>query len=92
MRIIFGEEIGKTIPDERVRFFDGMLYIIYGDKCKQMTLDAEFSKPISLADIANICPSVQKVIFEDPFKGWIYNYGNHKPEEWELVGETVGYA
>lgn len=92
MRILYGEEVGKTIPDERVRFFDGLLYIIYGDKCKQMTLDAEFSKPITLDEIAKICPGVEKVIFEDAFHGWIYNYGNHNKGEWELIGETFGYA
>lgn len=92
MRIIYGEDIGKTIPDERVRFFDGFLYIIYGDKCKKMILDAEFSKPISLDEISRLCPNVEKVIFEDPFHGWIYSYGNHNKGEWELIGETLGYA
>ena len=92
MRVIYGDEIGKEIPDEQVKFYDGCVYIIYADKCKNIILDAEFDDPISLADISKKRWNVEKVIFEQAFCGWIYNYGNHRPGEWELVGETCGYA
>lgn len=94
MRILYSEdEIGKEIPDEQVRFFDGILLIVLEDnRCRHIILNAEFDDLISLADIAKKYKDVDKVIFEDAFRGWVYSYGNHEPDEWELVGETCGYA
>lgn len=93
MRIIYGEDIGKEIPDEQVVFYDGFVDIIHGgQEYKQILLDAESDAPISLASISLLYPDVEKVIFEDMLNGWIYSYGNHRPGEWELVGETCGYA
>lgn len=93
MRVIYGDGIGKEIPDWQVRFFDGILRIIYDEnKCKRVLLDGEVDDPVSLADISMEYDFVEKVIFDDAFRGWVYAYGNHRPGEWELVGETCGYA
>lgn len=93
MRELYSDNIGKEVPDEQVRFFDGILIIILEDeRCRHIILNAEFDDPISLADIAKKYKDVDKVIFEGALRGWVYSYGNHEPDEWELVGETCGYA
>lgn len=104
---------GKVTNDNEVVFYDGFLYIIsvtkepYVDdvfheaeyaidvKC----MNAEYDKPVTLADIAKDYPNVRKVIFEDALRGYVYNYGNHSHDKdeknvemWELVGTVVGYA
>ena len=95
--------------DDEVVFYDGFLYIILRDKellpnekgeiamntiCR--CLCPEYDKPWTLADIAREYPDVKMVIFDDVFKGYVYNYGNHGNEQnaemWELVGTTLGYA
>ena len=95
---------GEVKPDDEVMFYDGMLLIICRDKNRlseeMITYDrilcAEYDDPITLADIVKDFPNVYKLIFEDPLKGYVYNYGNHprdpEPEMWELVGEILGYA
>lgn len=84
---------GGSLPDEKVIFNDGMLYIIHGsDCCTRMILHAEFDRPISLSDIAKRYPTVKKVIFEDALKGYVYNYKNHRDATWECVGTTLGYV
>jgi len=81
-----------------VVFDDGILWIIQEwDKpervqCTNIVLSAEYDKPISLADIERDYPCVRKVLFDDALKGFVYDYGNHKEGEWELVGTTKGYA
>ena len=90
----------KVIPDNEVVFYDGFLYIISRkeDKheCECLCLCCEYDDPVSLADIAEKYPNVHKVIFEDAFRGSVYNYRNHmvdkNAEDWEQVGETIGYA
>lgn len=100
----------KKIPDNEVVFDDGYIFIISMTKDRVITreeyidrkysvdmklLNAEYDEPISLADIAEQYPKVEKVIYEDMLSGQVYNYGNHAAEKdaemWELVGTTVGY-
>ena len=109
MRIL-GEN--KVIPDNEVVFYDGFLYIISHAKDSYIDEDEEYhepeysievkclcpeyDEPITLEDIAKEYPKVCKVIFEDAFMGYVYNYKNHRIEDnneaWEQVGTTLGYA
>lgn len=77
-------------------FYDGILYIIEC-KCTEgkvtvVTLDGEYDEPITLSDIAEKYPDVRKVIFEEPLRGYVFDYGNHGKGKWEQVGTTKGYA
>lgn len=102
---------GEIKPDDKVVFYDGFLYIISekdGETADGMVktkysidvkcLCAEYDEPISLADIVERYPNVEKVIYDDAMRGYVYNHGNHKTihdpnaEAWELVGTTLGYA
>ena len=103
---------GEIKPDNEVVFYDGFLTIICEEheaeysgfeKVKdaewsvlRFCLTAPYDAPISLEDIAKMYPKVQKVIFDDSLKGYVFNYGNHRCEKdaemWELVGTTLGYA
>lgn len=105
---------GQITPNNEVVFYDGFLYIIIQTKEGYLSekefvedeyaievkcMNAEYDKPITLADIAEKYPKVKKVIFEDALRGYVYNYGNHAFEKnkenlemWELVGTIVGYA
>ena len=95
--LIIGE--GKK-PDSEEVFYDGFLYIIsrkgqeYGIDVK--CLSPEYDKPLTLEDIAEQYPNVNKVIYEGVLRGYVYNYGNHghepNAELWERTGTTRGYA
>lgn len=99
----------RHMPDEKVIFYDGFLYIISQTRepCIEnnffieseynidvICLNGEFDAPVSLSDIAEKYPKVNKVIYESPLNGSVYNYGNHGKdgEMWEKVGTTKGYA
>lgn len=106
----------EIIPDDEMVFYDGFLYIISRIKDGYLTdkefveseykidviaLTPPYTEPLTLKDIAEKYPKVQKVIFDDAMRGYVYNYGNHrnetykdgsKSEMWELVGTTLGYA
>jgi hypothetical protein len=102
---------GNVKADEDVVFYDGFLYIIsqldepYSDSegCHEAKYDIdviclcpEYDDPLSLKDIAEKYPRVEKVLFEDCLRGILFNYGNHRysknAEMWEKVGDTLGYA
>lgn len=93
---------GQVKDDKDVIFGDGILYIISisnGDpeelSIDRIILNAEYDKPLSLADIAEKYPNCHKLIFDDCLIGDIYNHGNHRGENdeaWELVGHTIGYV
>lgn len=95
---LLDEDEIKEIPDENVIFHDGVLFIFCScgmDKdCEahRIFIDPQYDEAISLKDIAIKYPLVDKVIYEKGLEGYVYSYGNHKYGEWELVGETVGYA
>ena len=97
---------GRRADNEEI-FYDGFLYIIrctekgyfgeYGEHEPQYAVEVkcltpEYDEPWTLEDIAREYPDVRKVIFDDAIHGKVYNYGNHKDCEWELVGNTLGYA
>ena len=81
-------------------FLDGFLYIIYekGETemgCERMILLPEcqdYDDLWTLKKIAEKYPDVRMVIFDSWLHGEVYKYGNHKPGEWEYVGETEGFA
>lgn len=105
---------GQITPDNEVIFYDGFLYIIsrikdgyWSEKefvedeyaIDVITLTLPYTRPITLAEISEKYPKVQKLIFDDAMRGYVYSYGNHaydknekNIEMWELVGTTVGYA
>lgn len=105
---------GQITPDNEVIFYDGFLYIISRIKDCYLTdkefveseykidvigLTPPYTEPLTLKDIAEKYPKVQKLIFDDAMRGYVYSYGNHaydknekNIEMWELVGTTVGYA
>lgn len=58
----------------------------------EIFLDAQYDNPLSLKDIKELFPDVKLVYFEEALNSWLYQYGNHNPDEWELVGEGIGYA
>ena len=95
---LLDEDDIKEIPDENVIFHDGIVNIFCScgmDKdCEahRIFIDPQYDEAISLKDIAIKYPLVDKVIYEKGLEGYVYSYGNHKYGEWELVGETVGYA
>ena len=90
---------------ENATFYDGFLYIIYDKSdesvkrpdfkkmgCDRIFLCSQFTEPWTLSLIAERVPPVKIVIFESFEHGEIYSYGNHKPGEWERVGEMIGFA
>lgn len=85
-------ERGKTIPDDKVEFCDGILYVITETKTYKKILCGGYDEPISLSKIAEDYPVVIKVIFEDSLRGVILNYNNHREVGWETTGTTIGYA
>jgi len=94
------DEASIEKPDDEVVFYDGVLMIICkysieeDCECHQIIIDPQY-KPetvMSLKDIAKKYPTVSTVIHDGALSGEVYSYGNHKYGEWELVGETVGYA
>lgn len=88
----------KTIPDEEVWIYDGIIYIISRQKLTTkfsidvIYLDAQYDDPLSLADIAMKYPEVVRVVYETWNEGFVYTYGNHNRGTWELTGKTVGFA
>ena len=58
--------------------------------------DSLYDKPVTLNECLKIIEfdgeGVVTVIFEEPLKGEIYEYGNYSPECWVRHGTTVGYA
>lgn len=98
----------EVIPDDKVWFCDGFIYIISRKiskikgheihySCDVICLLAEYDEPLNLVDVKNKYPNVIKVIYEDYLKGEVYNYGNHATknngeEYWELTGTTMGFA
>lgn len=101
------EEI--VVNDKDVIFYDGFLYIIscvevikgngdveYDHYLDYLCLCPEYDEPLTLTDIAERYPNVNKVIYDDMFRGAVYNYGNHSSEPnaemWEKVGSLIGYV
>ena len=88
----------KTIPDDKVWLYDGIVYIISRQKLTTkfsldvIYLDAEYNEPLCLVEIAEKYPEVCKVIFESWRHGDIFTYKNHDGETWELTGTTIGFV
>lgn len=58
--------------------------------------DSPYDKPVTLNECLQIIEfdgeGVVTVIFEEPLRGEIYEYGNYSPKCWVRHGTTVGYA
>ena len=89
---------GEKTPDDQVVFQDGILLIIQKDcfgvgVVERRYIHADFDEEVlTLKDITEQYPDVDWLIYEMGLSGEVYHLGNHKEGEWELVGETVGYA
>lgn len=86
--IVFGSGIVKVIAETADSA--GTVFTITAEK---MVIDAEYDKPISLADIRAKHPTARMitVIAESALQGWVFRFGNHG-EFWEQIGNTAGYA
>jgi len=89
------------IPDDQVCMYDGFIHILgHIDKepiYVQRIINAEYTEPVSLADIEREYPYVEKVIFEDALHGEIYKYEPYTTRDgeeikWQKHGTTRGYA
>lgn len=89
-------------PSEKI-FYDGILTIICDDNydvkrtgsVEFKIICGEFDSPMSLEEIYLEHPDVIMVIYEEPLKGYVFRFGNHKfdgKRVWEKTGETMGYA
>lgn len=79
--------------------YDGILYIISGNKGKQIIVSAsgdETDRFVSLDDcLAEIGCDKDKtaiVIVEDYTHGYLYRYNNYGDKSWYQCGETEGFA
>lgn len=58
--------------------------------------DSPYDKPVTLNECLKIIEfdgeGVVTVMFEEPLRGEIYEYGNYSPKCWVRHGSTVGYA
>lgn len=58
--------------------------------------DSPYDKPVTLNECLKIIEfdgeGVVTVIFEEPLRGEIYEYGNYSSKCWVRHGTTVGYA
>ena len=88
---------GKDYPDNEIMFDDGILYIVNVDEkeYQSITIDPEYSKPISLWSIAPNFNSPYGehiiLIYENYSSGIVFRYGNHG-KGWETVGTTIGFV
>lgn len=87
----------KDIPDDKVHFLSGYLYIICRDDKGNydlgvISIDPEYDEALSLKDIAERYPNVKKVLHDDFLDGEIFSYGNYNKGEWVLYGTTRGFA
>ncbi len=90
----------EIVPDDHVWFCDHVIYIISkigeGFKTDFISLDPQYDEPMCLKDIAERFPDVVIVIVDGWMNGSIFRYQNHrndpKAEDWERVGETLGFV
>lgn len=96
---VYKKDSTFIVDDEKTTISDGIVRIIFGDKCVLKTLDTQYDNPISLEDCYDIVyyrsdgcfKGVIIVLFEDKTQGAVYKYGNHG-DYWEKTGNTCGYA
>ena len=79
--------------------YDGILYIISGDKGKTIIVTAdgtENDRFVSLNDCLTEIGCAEDetaiVIIEDYMHGKVYRYGNYEKGVWYECGETEGFA
>lgn len=98
--------MSKILDPSKEIFYDGMFIIISEDDFDEttakrsghvdfITLCAEYDKPLTLEQIQLDYPDVEMVIYEEPLRGYVFRFGNHKVDGkkvWEKTGETYGFA
>lgn len=79
--------------------YDGILYIMSGDKCKRLCVTAsgdENDRFVSLNDCLTEVgcddDDTAIVIVEDYLHGYVYRYNNYDDKSWYRCGETEGFA
>lgn len=99
-------KVGDRVDGDIITFYDGIITIICDDategkatRAKKLYLTAQGTtedKCVSLNDCLRLIEydgeGTVMVIFEEPLKGEVYEYGNYSPECWVRHGTTVGYA
>ncbi len=99
-------ETPSVVDGDAIRFYDGIITIIYDDateekatRAKKFYLTAQGTpddSSVSLNDCLKLIEFDSKgtvmVIFEEPLRGEVYEYGNYRPECWVKHGKTAGYA
>lgn len=92
-------------PSKEV-FYDGMFTIISEDGFDEtiaerkghadfITLCPEYDEPLTLEQIQLNYPDVMMVIYEEPLRGYVFRFGNHRVDGkkvWEKAGKTNGFA
>ena len=89
----------KRIDGNTVGTWDGIAYIIWGDKGKTVYINAMgddndkfFTLNDCLAEIGYNGDGSVLVVLEDPLNGKVYRYGNYAEKAWCEVGTTCGFA
>lgn len=97
---------GTKVDGDIIKFYDGIITIICDDATEGKTprakklyptaLGSPYAQGVTLNDCLKIIEfdgeGTVMVIFEEPLKGEIYEYGNYRPECWVKHGTTQGYA
>ena len=89
----------KQVDGNATGIWDGIAYIIWGEKGKTVYItamgddsDRFFTLSDCLAEIGYNGEGGLIVILEDALSGKVYRYGNYADCEWYEVGTTMGYA
>ena len=92
------EPIFKTLEMNDTALSDGIVTIVFDDKCIEKVIDAEYDAYLDFQQILDIAKNngyaegVILLICEDAFKGYVYKYDNYCDSKWYRVGITCGYA
>ena len=88
-----------AIDGNAIGTYDGIAYIIWGDKGKTVYITASgddndrfFSLNDCLKEIGYDGYGCVLVVLDDALNGKVYRYGNCIKKCWQEVGTTCGYA
>ncbi len=87
--------MSEFLDPSKELFYDGILTIICDDGVEFKIISGEFDSPMSLEQIQLDYPNVMMVIYEEPLRGYVFRFGNHKvggKKMWEKTGITNGFA
>ncbi|MGF9912792.1 hypothetical protein ABEX47_17355 [Paenibacillus ehimensis] len=98
MEDISQKEIDRFCCSVTILAYKGINQVLVDDnELKWHLHDGEFDGYLTLAEISDQLTSLG---YESPYRVWwemglrgeIFQYGNYKPEVWEVHGKTRGYA